>query len=161
MKQIILILSLFLFAFSLIQGEEKNALYYLKSESKTLNSYYKQVKKQSLQKDYPFFRGRKIIEHSVYTNLSNEEKQALKGNLVLSKFILHDFIKYSNLGGIGVGGILSSDYGDKNAREFYLKFDGRYLSDLELLGIGTEIYSYCVLPNFNQCILLGIGEDWK
>ncbi|PAF53922.1 hypothetical protein BKH42_04065 [Helicobacter sp. 13S00482-2] len=126
-----------------------------------LKSYYKQVKLQSVQKNYPIFRGRYIIEHSTYVGLSNDEKDRLNGQLVLTNFILKDFIKYSNLGGIGVSGILVSEYKNKKARIFYLSFDGRYLSDLQFLGLQSNLYAYCVLPNFNHCILLGIGEDWK
>lgn len=139
----------------------KNASDYLKEEHQILDSYYQQVKIQSQRGQYPVFRGRKIIEHSVYATLENMQKKYFKGELVLSHFILKEFIKYSHLGGVGIGGILASEVENKKAKIFYLKFDGRYLSDLEFLGIGSELYAYCVLPDFNHCILLGIGEDWK
>lgn len=139
----------------------KNAQEYLDENISLLQSYYAQVKKQSLQKQYPIFRGRYIIEHSAYLRLEQIDREKLKGQLVFTNFILKKFIKYSNLGGIGVGGIFPLDDGNKKARVFYLSFDGRYLSDLEFLGLGSELYAYCVLPNFNHCILLGIGEDWK
>ncbi|MDO7253843.1 hypothetical protein [Helicobacter cappadocius] len=141
--------------------EAKNAQDYLYENIQILKSYYKQVKVQSIQKKYPIFRKRYIIEHSVYSGLSENEKQKLNGQLVLTNFILKNFIKYSNFGGIGVGGILAEQYDDKKAKTFYLSFDGRYLTDLEFLGLGSELYAYCVLPNFNHCVLLGIGEDWK
>lgn len=139
----------------------KNAQDYLDENIHILQSYYAQVKKQSFQKQYPIFRHRYIIEHSAYLRLSQPDREKLKGQLVFTNFILKKFIKYSNLGGIGVGGIFPANSGDKKARVFYLSFDGRYLSDLEFLGLGSELYAYCVLPNFNHCILLGIGEDWK
>lgn len=139
----------------------KNAQDYLNENAKILSSYYQQVKKQSRAKQYPTFRGRYVIEHSVYLDFDDKTKQKLQGNLIITNFILKKFIKYSNLGGIGVGGIFPSDSGNKKARVFYLSFDGRYLSDLEFLGLGSELYAYCVLPNFNHCILMGIGEDWK
>lgn len=84
----------------------------------------------------------------------------ISGGLVLTNFILKKIIEYSNLGGISILGILSSDKKNNEPRIFYLKFDGRYLSDLEFLGIGSDLFAYCVLPNFNQCILLGIGEKF-
>lgn len=139
----------------------KNAQDYLNENIYILQSYYAQVKKQSFQKQYPIFRGRYIIEHSAYLRLDEKDKEKLIGQLVFTNFILKKFIKYSNLGGIGVGAIFPLDDGNKKARVFYLSFDGRYLSDLEFLGLGSELYAYCVLPNFNHCILLGIGEDWK
>ncbi|WP_143428890.1 hypothetical protein [Helicobacter sp. 12S02634-8] len=102
-----------------------------------------------------------MIEHSVYTALEPIKKQELKGALVMSYFILKSFIKYSHLGGVGVSGVLVLEAKGKKPRVFYLQFDGRYLSDLEVLGIGSELFAYCVLPDFNQCILLGINEDWQ
>ncbi|PAF52687.1 hypothetical protein [Helicobacter sp. 13S00477-4] len=152
---IILVYCYFLYA------NPKNGLDYLKEQVPILKSYYNQVKSQSLDKNYPIFRNRKIIEHSVYLHLKNKDKQNFKGQIVLTHFFLKNFIKYSNFGGVGVGGILVSESDDKKAKLHYYKFDGRYLSDLELLGIGLDIYAYCILPDFNQCILLGIGEDWK
>ncbi|PAF44200.1 hypothetical protein BJI48_03185 [Helicobacter sp. 11S02596-1] len=163
MKKILLALLILNCQFFLISAENraiKDATFYLKRESQTLKSYYQQVILQSKNAQYPVFRGRKIIEHSVYNGLTNAQKNALKGELVLSYFILRDFVKYSHLGGVGVGGVLVSEAKDKKPRMFYLKFDGRYLSDLEFLGMGSELYAYCVLPHFNHCILLGIGEDW-
>ncbi|PAF42247.1 hypothetical protein [Helicobacter sp. 11S03491-1] len=154
-------LALILFYCYFYSLDSKSANDYLKEQSKILQSYYNQVKKQSIKKQYPIFRGRKIIEHSVYLSLDKEQKKHWIGQIVFSQFILQDFIKYSNFGGIGVAGILADEYGSKKPRIFYLKLDGRYLSDLESLGIHSELYTYCILPNFNQCILLGIGEEWK
>ncbi|PAF48593.1 hypothetical protein BKH46_00775 [Helicobacter sp. 12S02634-8] len=139
----------------------KNANYYLNSHRQTLISYYQTLHQQSLNGQYPKFRGRNVIEHSVYTALEPIKKQELKGALVMSYFILKSFIKYSHLGGVGVSGVLVLEAKGKKPRVFYLQFDGRYLSDLEVLGIGSELFAYCVLPDFNQCILLGINEDWQ
>lgn len=66
------------------------------------------------------------------------------------------FIRYSNFGGVGIGAKLSPN----DTSTFYLNFDGRYLSDLELFDIGAEIFAYCVLPRLDKCIMLGIGEEW-
>lgn len=140
--------------------EIKSAEYFLEKHRKVLESYYNEVKIQSLKKEYLYFRHRKIIEHSAYLLLKDKETMEINGGIVLTNFILKKITGYSNLGGISILGILSSDKKNKESRIFYLKFDGRYLSDLEFLGIGSDLFAYCVLPNFNQCILLGIGENF-
>lgn len=158
MKSIFLVLTLLIYyGYAL---EIKNAKYFLEKNRNILESYYNQVKMQSFEKKYPYFRHRKIIEYSAYLLLENDEKKKISGQLVFINFILKDFIKYSNFGGISISGILSSEKQNKKPHIFYLKFDGRYLSDLEFLGIEANLFTYCVLPNFNQCILLGIGEKF-
>lgn len=158
MKKIFLALALLMYySYAL---EIKNAKYFLEKNRNILESYYNQVKTQSLEKKYPYFRHRKIIEYSAYLLLEDSDRKNVNSQLVFINFILKDFIKYGNFGGIGISGILSSDKEDKKSRIFYLKFDGRYLSDLEFLGIGANLFAYCVLPNFNQCVLLGIGEKF-
>ena len=134
----------------------KDGAYHLDQNSEILNNFYEQVKKQSEEKNYPFFRSRVLIEHSIYRTLPPQEKTSLQGGIVLTRFFISSFIKYSHLGGVGIGGRFT-----KNAEEeMYFSFDGRYLSDLEALGIGREIFAYCVLPRFDKCIMLGIGEEW-
>ncbi|TLD82148.1 hypothetical protein LS68_003890 [Helicobacter sp. MIT 05-5293] len=134
----------------------KDGAYYLEHNTEILNNFLEQVKKQSEERNYPFFRSRPLVEHTVYRTLSPKEKESLQGGIVLTRFFLSSFIRYSHLGGVGVGGKFT-----KNAEnEMYFSFDGRYLSDLKALGLGREIFAYCVLPRFDKCIMLGIGEEW-
>ncbi len=96
-----------------------------------------------------------MIEYSVYRSFTDSQKLKWRGGLVLIGAYIAEFIKYSHLGGVGVGARLTP-----NDESFYLSFDGRYLSDLESFGLGQEIFAYCVLPRFDKCIMLGIGEEW-
>ena len=133
----------------------KDGSYYLKQYAPMLRSYVEQVKKQSLEQDYPYYDRRPVIEYSVYRTYTDSQKLKWRGGLVLIGAYMAEFIKYSHLGGVGVGARLTP-----NSESFYLSFDGRYLSDLESFGLGQEIFAYCVLPRFDKCILLGIGEEW-
>lgn len=134
----------------------KDGAYYLEQNTELLNHFLERVKEQSQERNYPFFRSRPLVEHSVYRTLSAKEKEALQGGIVLTRFFLSSFIRYSHLGGVGVGGKFTKNAED----EMYFSFDGRYLSDLKALGLGREIFAYCVLPRFDKCIMLGIGEEW-
>lgn len=133
----------------------KDGSYYLKQYAPMLRSYVEQVKKQSLEQDYPYYDRRPVIEYSVYRTYTDSQKLKWRGGLVLIGAYIAEFIKYSHLGGVGVGARLTP-----NSESFYLSFDGRYLSDLESFGLGQEIFAYCVLPRFDKCIMLGIGEEW-
>lgn len=137
---------------------EKDGKYHLQNNKELLDSFVEQVKIQSIEKNYPTYRGRAVIEHSVYKNLDSTQKQKLIGSLVLSRFYIAKFIKYSHLGGVGIAG---SFVKDDEENIMYFSFDGRYLSDLQAFGLGSQIYAYCVLPRFDKCIMLGIGEQWK
>lgn len=135
----------------------RDGAYYLQQYAPMLRSFVLQVKKQSLEKNYAFYSShRPIIESSVYSDLSANEKEALRGGIVLVGAYIAEFIKYSHLGGVGIGAKLKPN----DEKTFYMSFDGRYLSDLEAFGIGKEIFAYCVLPRFDKCIMLGIGEEW-
>ncbi|WP_147288724.1 hypothetical protein [Helicobacter marmotae] len=134
----------------------KDESYYLERNAPMLRDYVRVVREQSAQKNYPLYSSRPIIEYSIYHNLSKSEKDSMRGFLVLVQAYVAEFIKYSHLGGVGIGA--KSTPNDEHI--FYLSFDGRYLSDIESLGIGKEIFAYCVLPRFDKCIMLGIGEEW-
>lgn len=138
---------------------ENNALYYLNKDSKKLTAFYDTLAKNSQNKQYAHFRSRTLIEHNAYNALDNAQKKSLHNALVLSRFYPNGFMKYSELGGIGISGKLSAD---DDARPTYFHFDSRYFSDLELLREQENImiYAMCVLPRFDNCILFGIGEEW-
>ena len=99
---------------------------------------------------------RPIVEYSAYRTLSQQDRESLRGGLVLVGAFISEFIKYSHFGGVGIGAKLKPN----DEESFYLNFDGRYLSDIDFFGIGRKIYAYCVLPRFDKCIMLGIGEEW-
>lgn len=134
----------------------KDGSYYLERYAPILRDYVKVVREQSLAKNYPFYASRPIIEYSVYRGLTQKEKDSMRGWIVLVNAYIAEFIKYSHLGGVGVG----AKQNINDEIPFYLSFDGRYLSDIESFGIGKEIFAYCVLPRFDKCIMLGIGEEW-
>lgn len=137
----------------------KNGEYYLERNTEVLESYLEQVKKQTLEKDYPLYSSRParpIVEYSAYRTLSQQDRESLRGGIVLVGAFINEFIKYSHLGGVGIGARLTPN----DEHIFYLNFDGRYLTDMEFFGIGRKIYAYCVLPRFDKCIMLGIGEEW-
>ncbi|WP_066388347.1 hypothetical protein [Helicobacter himalayensis] len=132
--------------------QEKDALYFLSHHKEKLALFYNALEKNSEKKQYARFRGRILITHNAYNVLDSQEKKALQGALVMSKFTVVSFMKYSEFGGIGVGGKI-----DVESEKFF-SFDSRYLSDLQALGTESKIYALCVLPRFDKCILLGIGE---
>ncbi len=132
--------------------QEKDALYFLSHHKEKLALFYNALEKNSEKKQYARFRGRILITHNAYNVLDSREKKALQGALVMSKFTIASFMKYSEFGGIGVGGKIDAE------SERFFSFDSRYLSDLQALGTESEIYALCVLPRFDKCILLGIGE---
>ena len=134
----------------------KDGSYYLEQYAPILRDYVEVVRKQSLEKNYPFYSSRPIIEYSVYRGLKQADKESMRGWIVLIRAYIAEFIKYSHLGGVGIGARLTPN----DEHIFYLNFDGRYLTDMEFFGIGRKIYAYCVLPRFDKCIMLGIGEEW-
>ena len=138
---------------------KNNALYYLNKDSKKLAAFYDTLARNSQNKQYAHFRSRTLIEHNAYNALNNAQKKSLHNALVLSRFYPNGFMKYSELGGIGISGTLNTD---DDAKPTYYHFDSRYFSDLELLKEqdNIRIYAMCVLPRFDNCILFGIGEEW-
>ncbi|MCX2716619.1 hypothetical protein OQH61_02590 [Helicobacter sp. MIT 21-1697] len=137
----------------------KDGSYYLERNTDLLEAYLEQVKKQTLEQNYPLYSSkpaRPIVEYSAYRTLSQKDKTSLRGALVLVGAFISEFIRYSNFGGVGIGAKLKPN----DEHTFYLNFDGRYLTDMGAFGIGRKIFAYCVLPRFDKCIMLGIGEEW-
>lgn len=111
------------------------------------DSFYNQVAKQALEKNYITFRYRPLVTKESYHSLKFEEKENLiqRGGLVLvfSKISLFLFLNEQS------GVALSTESGS------YLKFDQKYYETLKDIGIGGDIKAMCTLPRFNKCILLG------
>ncbi len=140
---------------------QKNINDYLAQNDEVLWNYYQQVIKQSRQRSYPIYRQRYIIDAKSYESLNLQAKRALNNQIVFASIIMEGEPVYSPLGGVSIKGILAQDQEEGNAKRFFFKLDGRYLSDLQALDKRRRIYLYCILPSFNQCVLLGIGEEWK
>lgn len=88
----------------------KNGEYYLERNTEVLESYLEQVKKQALEKDYPLYSSRParpIVEYSAYRTLSQQDRESLRGGIVLVGAFISEFIKYSHLGGVGIGARLT------------------------------------------------------
>lgn len=134
----------------------KDGAYYLNKNAAILESFVQVLRKQTLESNFAFYDRRFLVEHSAYRMLTKKQKDDLKGAIVLTSGFLSSFIKYRHLGGVGIGMRINQHDEDM----FYLSFDGRYLSDLDALGLGAKIYAYCVLPRFDKCIMLGISEEW-
>jgi len=112
---------------------------------------------QSLEENFPFYDRRILVEHRAYRTFTQSQKDNLKGGIVLVSGFISSFIKYSNFGGVGV----DMKFTKQDNEAFYINFDGRYLTDLDILkNEKKKIYAYCVLPRFDKCIMLGIGEEW-
>ena len=160
MRRIVGLLSVFgaLGALRVLCAEDINA--HLERNDSALWAYYQQVQKQSLLRDYPRFRGQILIDQKTYQNLSKEEKRSFANQVMLVALYLEGEISYSEFGGVSAHGILAEEREDRRARRYYYLFDGRYYSDLLAVQKERRIYAYCKLPRFENCILLGVGEEW-
>ncbi|WP_245945846.1 hypothetical protein [Helicobacter didelphidarum] len=132
----------------------------LKTHEKKLEIYYKQVDKQSKERNFVRFNGKKIISHTQFATMNLKELHGLHTYVILSEFYIQWVSPHNQLDGVSVGGILSDDAGEKKAQVRYFKFAQRYYSALHRLGIGAKAYSYCAAPYLTSCILIGIGEKW-
>lgn len=132
----------------------------LESKSKQLESYYKQVNKQSFQKNFVRFNGKKVMSHTYFVKTSLKDIHNLSTYIVLSEFYIKWIGEHNDLDGVSVGGVLSEDAGEKKAQVRYFKFAQRYYTALHELGVGAKVYSYCAAPYITSCILIGIGEKW-
>lgn len=132
----------------------------LESKTKQLEAYYKQVDKQSKEKNYIRFNGKRVISHAQFSQLSLGEMHSYSAYIVFSEFYIQWVSPHNQLNGVSVGGILSDEIGDKKAKIRYFKFAQRYYSTLHELGRGTKVYAYCAAPYITNCILTGIGEKW-
>lgn len=133
---------------------------FLKQNEKKLEAYYRQVDKQSRDRNYVRFNGKKIISHTEFAKIGLAQMHGYRTYVVLSEFYIQWVSEHNQLDGISVGGILTDDAVDKKAQVRYFKFAQRYYSTLHELGKGTKVYSYCAAPYITSCILIGIGEKW-
>lgn len=132
----------------------------LKSNEKKLEEYYYQVDKQSKQRNFVRFNGKKIISHSEFNKLSLGQIHSLHTYIILSMFYIEWVSPHNQLDGVSVGGILADEFGDKKAKVRYFKFAQRYYSALHEIGKGGKVFSYCAAPYLTSCILIGIDEAW-
>lgn len=134
----------------------KDGAYFLDKYIPSLEKFYETLNLNSAKGQYARFRGRILIDHKTYDSLSQSQKSKFQGALVMSRVYVSAFLKYSEFGGVGIGGKFQlSDEKDR-----YFSVDGRYFTDLQDLGVDHLIYLLCVLPRFDKCIVLGIGEEW-
>lgn len=132
----------------------------LQQHEKKLESFYKQVDRQSQQRKFVRFNGKRVVSHTEYTKMNLAEIHKYHVYIVLSEFYIQWVSPHNNLDGVSVGGILTQDAGDKKAQVRYFKFAQRYYSALHRLGKGRKVYAYCAIPYLTSCILTGIGEKW-
>lgn len=149
---------LFIFIFIPLFANDIN--FYLEKKNSRLWSYYHQVKKQSMLKKYPIFRQRNLIVQKSYQQLPQEEKKVFYNHLAFVAFYLRSRPVYSDFGGISIKGKLAEEINDLKAKDYFYLFDGRYYTDLMNVDLNKILYAYCRLPNFDSCVLLGIGEEW-
>ena len=133
---------------------------FLESNEKKLDAYYRQVDKQSKERNFVRFNGKKIMSHEYFNTINLKQMHGLSTYIILSQFYIKWIGKHSDLNGVSVGGVLSNDNGEKKAQVRYFKFAQRYYTDLNELGVGAKVYSYCAAPYLTSCILIGIGEKW-
>lgn len=137
-------------------SQPKDGAYFLQRFTPSLQTFYETLETNSINGQYARFRRRILIGHKAYDAIDSAQKAKLQGALVLSRVYISAFLKYSELGGVGLGGRF--ERGDERVR--YFSVDSRYFSDLQELGADTLIYLLCVLPRFDKCLVLGIGEEW-
>lgn len=132
----------------------------LKSNEKKLEEYYYQVDKQSRERNFVRFNGKKIISHSAFSKMSLGQMHSYHTYIILSMFYIQWVSPHNQLDGVSVGGILADEFGDKKAKVRYFKFAQRYYSALHEIGKGGKVFSYCAAPYLTSCILIGIDEAW-
>lgn len=110
-----------------------------------LEDFSRQVHAQSLEGNYSLYQNLPLISHEVYLSFSREQKQEFQPAFVLIDQKLAD-VKFQNYEATkawteeGVG------------LQFYIK----YTHDLWDLQETQEMaHMICVLPDYNQCLLLG------
>ncbi|WP_299550065.1 hypothetical protein [uncultured Helicobacter sp.] len=119
----------------------------LQTNAIDFDAFYKQVHKQTLERNFVRFRDRLLVDVDAYHLLPLKEKEILNQyySLVLVFEKIDRFIYFNEQSGVG----LSTQRGS------HLQFDIRYYETLKDIGIGGKIYAMCVLPYFDKCILLG------
>ncbi|MBX7490121.1 hypothetical protein K4G58_01330 [Helicobacter sp. Faydin-H64] len=111
------------------------------------DTFYEQIHKQTLERNFVRFRNRLLVSADAYHLLPLKEKEILNQyySLVLVFDVLERFIYFNEQSGVGVA----------TQRGSNLQFDIRYYETLKDIGIGGKINAMCVLPYFDKCILLG------
>lgn len=110
-----------------------------------LDTFYKQVHTQAIQKNYIKFRGRILTTKEAYDLADTKERDYLKESLILIFSKIYNFIYFNEISGIDLNTEIESK----------LQFDIKYYETLLDIGIGGDIKAMCVLPSFDKCILLG------
>ncbi|HIV48338.1 MAG TPA: hypothetical protein IAA33_00680 [Candidatus Helicobacter avicola] len=134
----------------------KDGKYFFGRYAPSLQAVYEKLEENSANGQYARFSRRILIGHKAYDALDKTQKSKLQGALVLSRVYISAFLKYSELGGVGIGGKFSP----ADEQDRYFSVDSRYFSDLQELGVDHLIYLLCVLPRFDKCLVLGIGEEF-
>ena len=122
------------------------------------NSFYVQVHKQTLERNFVRFRHRIVVSREGYHLLTSKEKEILNQihALVLVFSKIDWFIYFNEQSGVGIATTTNSPLLDARAAfGSYLQFDIRHYETLRDIGIGGDIKAMCVLPYFDKCILLG------
>lgn len=122
------------------------------------DSFYTQVHKQTLERNFVRFRHRIVVSREGYHLLTSKEKEVLNQihALVLVFSKIDWFIYFNEQSGVGIATATNSPLLDARAAfGSYLQFDIRYYETLRDIGIGGDIKAMCVLPYFDKCILLG------
>ena len=132
----------------------------LEKNTKKLEAYYKQVDKQSNERNFVRFNGKKIISHTAFSKMNLGQMHGYRTYVILSMFYIEWISQHNDLDGVSVGGILADEFGDKKAKVRYFKFAQRYYSALHEIGKGGKVFSYCAAPYLTSCILIGIDEAW-
>lgn len=137
-------------------SQPKDGTYFLQRFTPSLQAFYEKLEENSANGQYARFRGRILIGHRAYNALPRDKKAKLQGAIVFTRVYISAFLKYSEFGGVGIGG----RFGRADEEVRYFSVDGRYFSDLQELGVDRLVYLLCVLPRFDKCLVLGIGEEW-
>lgn len=149
-----------IFILIVLFSSANDANYHLYKNLHILKSFYQTVNQQSIDRNFPIFRGRKVISHDEYSKLNINDINKFNIQIVLSEFFIVEVGSYSEINGVSVKGILTSQINDRKSKIRFFKFDPRYFTDLKNFIRNNPIYSYCVAPTLSNCILLGIGENW-
>lgn len=118
----------------------------LQANAMDFETFYQQVHKQTLERNFVRFRSSLLVGVDAYHLLPMEEREILNQyySLVLVFDVVERFIYFNAQSGVGIA----------TQRGSNLQFDIRYYEMLGDIGVGGKIYAMCVLPYFHQCILL-------
>ncbi|WP_257534920.1 hypothetical protein [Helicobacter winghamensis] len=120
---------------------------FFQANAMDFETFYQQVHKQTLERNFVRFRNRVLVSVDAYHLLPLKEKEVLNQfyPLVLVFDRIDRFIYFNEQSGVGVS----------TQRGSHLQFDIAYYETLKDIGMGEKIRAMCVLPYFDKCILLG------